>query len=182
MCPTSAAADGNQLESVMKKAVWNGIIAAVGALALSTPAFAQTSATVNVNANVAAKAKLTVSAAAISFADADPDLVSQIAANTPLDITVKARTTAGSPVSLTVQAGGNLVDGSNSIAISALKWTSTGTNFSASGTSNASAGQTVVSFSGSGTTSGTQSYTLDNSWAYATGTYLTTLTYTLSAP
>ncbi len=166
----------------MKKAVWNGIIAAVGALALSTPAFAQTSATVNVNANVAAKAKLTVSAAAISFADADPDLVAQIAANTPLDITVKARTTAGSPVSLTVQAGGNLVDGSNSIAISALKWTSTGTNFSASGTSNASAGQTVVSFSGSGTTSGTQSYTLDNSWAYATGTYLTTLTYTLSAP
>ena len=26
----------------MKKAVWNGIIAAVGVLALSTPAFAQT--------------------------------------------------------------------------------------------------------------------------------------------
>ena len=166
----------------MNKAVWNGIIAAVGVLALSTPAFAQgNSATVSVNANVASKAKLTVSAAAISFQDRDPDDFPQIAASTPLDITVKARTSAGSTVNLTVQALSNLVDGSNSIAISALKWTSSGTSFSPSGTSATSA-VTVVSFSGSGTTTGTQNYALDNSWAYATGTYLTTLTYTLTAP
>jgi hypothetical protein len=166
----------------MKKAVWSGIIAAVGALALSTPAFAQTSATVTVNASVLAKAKLTVSAAAITFADADPDVTPVIAANIPLDITVKARTTAGSPVSLTVQSGGNLVDGGNNIAISALKWTSSGPSFNATGTSNATTGQPVVTFSGSGTRNGTQSYTLDNSWAYATGNYGATLTYTLSTP
>ena len=76
----------------MKKAVWSGIIAAVGALALSTPAFAQTTATVTVNATVAAKARLTVSATAISFADEDPDTVSVIPANTGLNISVKART------------------------------------------------------------------------------------------
>ena len=58
----------------------------------------------------------------------------------------------------------------------------TGTNFTGSGVSNASAGQTVASFPGSGTATGTQSYTLDNSWTYATGNYLATLTYTLSAP
>ena len=52
--------------------------------------------------------------------------------DTPIDITVKARG-AGGPVTLTVQAAGNLVDGANSIGISALKWTSTGTSFSATG-------------------------------------------------
>jgi len=165
----------------MKKAVWSGIIAAVGALALSTPAFAQTTAAVTVNAQVNAKARLTVSAAAISFADEDPDSVAVIPANTPLDITVKARTTAGGSVTLTVAADSNLTSGSNSIGIGALKWSSTGTSFSGTGTSALSA-QTVVSFTGSGTRTGTQSYTLDNSWAYATGTYGTTLNYTLSAP
>jgi hypothetical protein len=168
----------------MKKAVWNGILAAVGALALSTPAFAQTTATVTVNATVAAKAKLTVSAAAITFADADPDLVPQIAANVPLVITVKARTGALSPVSLTVQAGTDLTDAGNTIAISALKWTSStasGMPFNAGGTSSTS-GATVVAFTGSGTAAGTQSYTLDNSWAYATGSYAAVLTYTLTTP
>ena len=165
----------------MKKAVWNGILAAGAVLALSTPAFAQTQATVTVNADVQAKAKLTVSQTAISFPDRDPDDFPTIAANTTIDIGVKARTSSTGAVSVTVAAAGNLVDGSNSIAISALKWTSTGPSFSPTGTSNTTA-QPVVSFTGSGTRNGTQSYALDNSWAYATGNYGTTLTYTLSAP
>jgi len=165
----------------MKKAVWSGIIAVVGALALSTPAFAQTTASVTVSAVVAAKARLTVSATSISFGDEDPDSVAVIPANTPLDITVKARTSAGGSVNLTVAANGNLISGSNSIAISALKWSSSDTSFATTGTSNTTA-QTVVSFTGSGTRSGSQAYTLDNSWAYATGTYGATLNYTLSAP
>ena len=165
----------------MKKAVWSGIIALSALFALSTPVFAQNTAAVTVTVTVAAKAKLTVSASAITFADADPDVLAQIPANTPLDITVKARTSAGGSVALTVAADGNLIDGSNSIGISALKWTSTGASFAGTGTSNTSA-QTVVSFTGSGQRNGTQSYTLDNSWAYATGTYGATLNYTLSAP
>ena len=148
--------------------------------ALSTPVFAQNTATVTVNATVAAKAKLTVSETAISFADQDPDIPTPIPANTAIDITVKARG-GGGIVSLTVQADGNLVDGSKSIAISALKWTSTGTNFNPTGTSNTSP-VTVMSFSGSGNRSGTQNYTLDNSWDYVTGSYGTSLTYTLTVP
>jgi hypothetical protein len=94
---------------------------------------------------------------------------------------VKARTTAGGSVSLGVAADGPLTSSGNTIAISALKWASTGTNFSPTGTSNTTS-QTVVSFTGSGTRTGTQNYTLDNSWAYATGTYGAVLTYTLTAP
>jgi hypothetical protein len=165
----------------MKKAVWNGIIAAVAVLALSTPAVAQTSAAVTVNAQVNALARLTVSATAISFADSDPDTVTVIPANTPLTIGVRARTGAGGSVTLTVVADTNLVSGSDNIAISALKWSSTGPNFNSTGTSALTA-QTVVSFTGSGSRTGTQNYTLDNSWAYATGNYGTSLTYTLSAP
>jgi hypothetical protein len=167
----------------MKKAVWSGIIAAVGALALSTPAFAQPTATVTVNATVAAKAKLTVSAASISFADRDPDNVPVISANRLLDITVKARTTTGGSVTLGVASDGPLKSGLvDTIGINALKWSATGDpGFNATGTSDTTS-QTVVSFTGSGTRTGTQSYTLDNSWAYATGSYSAVLTYTLSAP
>ncbi len=165
----------------MKKAVWNGILAAVGALALSTPAFAQTTAAVTVNAQVNALARLTVSAAAISFADSDPDTVTVIPANTALTVGVRARTSAGGSVTLTVAADTNLTSGSDSIAITALKWSSTGASFNPTGTSALTA-QTVVSFTGSGSRTGTQNYTLDNSWAYATGNYGTSLTYTLSAP
>src|SRR5215204_5177543 len=51
--------------SHMKKAVWSGIIAAAGVLALSTSVYAQQTAngTVNVTANVNAKAKLTINGA-----------------------------------------------------------------------------------------------------------------------
>ena len=42
--------------------------------------------------------------------------------------------------------------------------------------------QAVASWVSSGSWIGTQSYTLANAWTYATGTYSTTLTYTLSAP
>ena len=63
----------------MKKAVWSGIIAAAGVLALSTSVYAQQTASgsVLVTANVNAKAKLTINGgatASITFADADPDV------------------------------------------------------------------------------------------------------------
>ena len=171
----------------MKKAVWTGIIAAVGVLMLSTPAFAQqtASATVTVTATVNAKAKLTInggSSASISFGDADPDVSGTIAA-LPLTIDVKARTSANGGVTLTVRASQDLTSSASStIGISALKWSSTGTDFATNGTSSMSADISVLSFNGSGARVGSQTYALDNSWAYATGTYGTTLTYTLTAP
>ena len=174
----------------MKKAVWSGILAAAGMLVLSTPVFAQApasaDATVTVTANVNAKAKLTINsglAAAISFADADPDVQGTLAANNALSIDVKARTSTNGSVSLTVVAGDDLKSGAtDTIAISNLTWAGSGAGFSATGTSSKAAPVTVASFTGSGNRTGTQNYSLANSWSYATGTYNATLTYTLTAP
>jgi hypothetical protein len=56
-----------------------------------------------------------------------------------------------------------------------------GTGFVA-GTSSATVAQSVGAWTGSGARSGSQTYSLPNSWAYAPGTYTTTLNYTLSVP
>jgi hypothetical protein len=155
-------------------------------LALSTPAFAQAAtanASVSVTANINAKAKLNINAAAINFPAVvgDPDSTPTISA-TALGIDVKARTTAAGSVTLTVVATDDLKAGTATIAIANLTWASTGTNFAATGTSNTVTPQTVASFTGSGSYSGSQTYSLANSWAYSTGTYTTSLTYTLTAP
>jgi hypothetical protein len=166
----------------MKKAVWSGLVA-VGMLALATPVFAQQTDTksLTVNASVLAKAKLDLNAASISFPDQDPDAVAVIPAAAALLIDVKARTSANGSVTLTVQAGGPLTSGTNTIAISALKWTVAGAGMVA-GTASTTA-VSVGSWTGSGNRNNlTQNYTLDNSWAYNTGTYSATLTYTLTAP
>ena len=168
----------------MKKAVWSGVLAAFGVLVMSTSAFAQASdsANVTVTANVNSKAKLTVTGTVL-FADANPDDTPVIAA-TALNIEVKARTAVGSGVTLTVKSYGDLKSGPGatdpSIAINKLAWTATGTSFAA-GTASTSE-TNVVSFNGSGTRTGTQTYRLENSWDYATGNYQAVMTYTLTAP
>ena len=167
----------------MKKAVWSGIIAVVGILAMSTPVFAQAndSASVTVAVNVSARAKLTLGSTAISFADADPDVTANLTSSA-ISIDVKARTTATGTVALTVKAGDDLkTAGGDSIAIDGLTWTASGTNFVA-GTSNKTTAQSVGSWSGSGNRTGSHTYSLPNSWTYATGSYSATLTYTLVAP
>jgi hypothetical protein len=169
----------------MRKAVWSGVLAAFGVLMVTTSAFAQAataSGTVTVNANINPKAKLTLGAAAISFPDLDPDAAPSLAATAALTIDVKARTAANATVSLTVQSGDDLKSGTDTIGIDKLTWTGSGTGFAGAGTSNKTTAQTVVSFQNSGTTTGTQSYALANSWTYATGSYSATLTYTLTAP
>jgi len=166
---------------VMMKVVWSGVVAAAVLLGASS-AYAQATNTgsLNVSATVAAKAKLTLGTSSLTFADADPDVTATMtSAALPLD--VKARTSATGAVTLTVLAGGDLVAGGNSIAISNLTWTATGTGFQA-GTSNKTLAQTVGSWVGSGSPSGTQTFSLPNSWAYNTGTYTVTLNYTLTAP
>ena len=84
-------------------------------------------------------------------------------------------------MTLTVVAGGDLINGTQSIAITNLAWTATGAGFVA-GASNKTTAQSVGSWTGSGTHVGSQVYTLPNSCAYATGTYSATLSYTLTAP
>jgi hypothetical protein len=164
----------------MMKAVWSGVAAVAVVLVASTSAFAQASASgsIGVTANVAAKAKLTLGAAAIVFADADPDAVPVMTA-TAVTIDVKAR--ASGAVTLTVLATGDLVSGGNTIGINNLTWAASGSGFVA-GISDKTTAQTVGSWAVSGSPSGTQTYSLPNSWTYATGTYTVTLNYTLTAP
>ena len=149
----------------------------------ATPVAAQTqTTTATISANVGTLATLTLSSANVSFPDADPDAVPQVPAlGGPLSITAKARATRLSQVLLTVQANGPLRSGLNTIAASAITWTSTGAGFVA-GTLSSTTDVVVGSWTGSGTRSGTQDLMFQNLWTYASGTYTATLTYTLSAP
>jgi hypothetical protein len=135
---------------------------------------------INVTANVNAKAKLTLGVGAITFADADPD-VSPVMTATAFNIDVKARTSGLGNITLTVVASDDLTSGSDVIPIGGLTWAATGSGFQP-GTSNKATAQTVGSWTGSGSPTGTQTYSLPNSWTYATGTYTATLNYTLTVP
>jgi hypothetical protein len=150
---------------------------------MSSSAYAQTTATANVNVtvNVLARARLTIGPNSIAFADQDPGTVATLTA-TALTVDVGARTSPTGSVLLTVKATGPLASGSDTIPINNLAWSTTGTGFAATGTSDATTAQPVGTWTGPGNRSGQQIYTLPNSWDYAVGTYTTTLNYTLSVP
>jgi hypothetical protein len=168
----------------MKKAVWSGAVATAVLLLGSTTASAQqtANASIAVTANVNAKAKLSLGLAAITFADADPD-VTPLYTSAAVSVDVKARTTAGGNVLLTVLASGDLTASPTvTIPIGTLTWAATGTGFTASGANNSTTAQTLGQWSGSGNPSGSHTLSLPNLWTYNTGTYTVTLNYTLTAP
>lgn len=166
---------------VMRLCAASLLVATLLVAAVRLDAASQTS-TATATATINAVAKLTLSSTSLAFPDADPDTTPAVpASGGALTITAKARTTIGDTVTLVVQATNDLRSGLDTILATQLRWTSTGTGFVA-GTMSKTAAQPVASWTSSGAWSGTQSYTLLNSWAYATGTYSTTLTYTLTAP
>jgi len=156
---------------------------AIGAIALVQPlSAANSTSNVSVSATVSATAKLSVGTSTLTFPNADPDVTPSIVASEgAVSISAKAKTSAGSTVTLTLLAAGDLLSGTDSIAISNLTWSASGTDF-VSGTMSKTAAQTVASWSNSGTRSGSQSFALANSWSYATGSYSAQATYTLTAP
>jgi hypothetical protein len=157
-------------------------VAACVALAVTSAGAASLTRSSTATATINALAKLTLSSPSIAFAGADPDSVPAIpATGGPLTITAKTRTTLGSTVVLSVVASSDLRSGLDVIPVSQLRWTSAGAGFM-NGTMSATASQTIGTWLSSGSWTGTQSYSLVNSWSYSTGTYSTTLTYTLSAP
>ena len=166
----------------MRKAVWSSLFTAAAFLCVAAPAFAQATAngSISVNANINARARLTFGAASVTFADADPDTVPTLS-SAAVTIDVRARTSQAGNVTLTVLATGDLLSGTDAIGINNLTWTVTGAGF-VGGTANSTVAQTVGSWTGSGSPSGTQTFALPNSWAYNTGTYTTTLNYTLTVP
>ena len=140
----------------MKKAVWSGLLAVAAVVTMSVPALAQVNdtAAINVTVNVNARAKLSLGAAAITWADADPDVTPTLSSGAIM-VDVKARTSAGATVALTVLASDDLKSASNVITIDQLTWVGAGASFPGTGTSNKTTGQTVVSFTNSGSRSGT---------------------------
>ena len=120
---------------------------------------------------------LTLGASTIRFPDANPSLTPSIAAiENPIPVEVKY-TGQGNWV-LTVIAGGDLTSGPDVIPISRVRWTATGATYR-DGTMSKTTAQTV----GSGTrnvqgSQGTLRFTLQNSWAYATGNYAQVITFT----
>jgi hypothetical protein len=124
-------------------------------------------------------ATLTLGVGSISFPSASPATTPSIAATqNPISVTV--RTTNTTTWSLTVLANGDLVAGANTIAISNVTWTATGTGFVA-GTMSKTTAHTVASGAGNVNRTGRQSYFLANSWTYRTGSYSQTVVYTLTA-
>ena len=128
------------------------------------------------------QAKLSFGTNTVTFNDADPDSTKSISANEgAIDVTAKVRTGASSTATLTVLAAGDLKSGGDTIAINNVTWTAGGTGFIA-GTLNNSSPVTVGSWAGSGHRTGTLTFSLANSWSYATGSYSVTSTFTLTAP
>jgi hypothetical protein len=136
--------------------------------------------TVAVSATVSATAKLVLSGNTLTFPDRDPDTFTTIAATEgTITITAKGKTAKDATLTLVVKAPNLTTSGSDTIAVSAIKWTATGTGYSAGTMATTDVG--LGSWTNSGDYGGTQTYALDNSWSYATGAYSTTITYTLTA-
>jgi hypothetical protein len=165
----------------MKRAVWR----AIGAVAMlgvcSMPAYAQLDTeTINATAVVSARGRITLTGA-INFPDTDP-FTNPTIDSAALSVQTLARVGVGAGVSLTVQAGGNFVSGTDNIPIANLSWAATGTGYTGTGTMSSASAQSVGNWTGPGARNGSQTYTLVNDWAYAPGTYSVTLTYTLTTP
>lgn len=151
------------------------------ALFTTAPAAAQT-ASATLSADLGARARLSLSTSSLSFPDSNPDLFPQVQASSgAVTITAKGRATEGSTVTLTVRASADLRSGIDTIPSSAITWTASGPGF-VPGTLSATADQVVGSWTGSGVRVGTQNYRFQNLWTYPSGTFTTSLLYTLTSP
>ncbi len=140
---------------------------------------AQSIQVLTINASVLSRAELTLSPTTINFPDANPTTTPSIAADSPVAVNARVRTT-GTPT-LRVLANADLTSGPDTIGADQVTWTA-GAPFIA-GTMNIVTPQDAATFvAGSGQYSGTYTFALANSWSYAVGAYTTTATYTLTAP
>jgi hypothetical protein len=142
-------------------------------------------ANVTLSATISSSASLTLSNTTVTFNGGElPPSAMAAAENGTATVNATFRTASTAPATLKVQASGDLVDGNlDTISITNVKSSATGDSFFLSGpiTWSKSAGVTVGSGQ-SGNYNGAFTWTLDNSWSYATGTYTSSATYTLSAP
>ncbi len=142
----------------------------------------QQSMTFTLNPTISATAKLKFGLLALNFPDQDPDGFPSVSADVnPLSVTSSARTGSSSTTTLTCLASGDLVAGTNSIPITNMSWTSSGSGY-LPGAMSRTIAQNAGSWRGPGQYTGTFSYVLTNLWSYVIGNYSTTINYTLTAP
>jgi hypothetical protein len=127
--------------------------------------------------------ELSLSPRVVSFPSSDPDAVPIVAA-APLTISYRIRQNSGSPWSLTVLSGGDLISGPSQIDISNVTWIATPAPPFQSGTLSKTVAQRIASGTGNvaNASSGSVTFRLANSWTYTTGTYTQTIVFTLSSP
>jgi hypothetical protein len=132
--------------------------------------------------SLAAQLDVTVTPSSLTFSDLDPDLTPNISASqNPVSISIVAKGTQN--YLLTVVANGDLTSPNDSIPISNISWTASGSGY-VSGTLSASTPQTVASGhnTGNNTYNGSLSFSFKNYWSYATGSYSASLTYVATSP
>ncbi len=138
--------------------------------------------TLDLSAQVNARAKIVMNVNAIKFVDLIGGNLNIIpASENPVAITANARTGSNSPVTLTFLASGDLQSPNQTIPISKVTWTATGTGYR-NGTMSRTAAQTVGTWTGSGSYAGALSFTLDLTGNDKTGDYTSSGTFTLSGP
>ena len=167
----------------MKRTITGGL-ATAAVVVFATAADAQTNLvqqSILARVTVGNQARLTVAGGPVLFADSDPDTVNPIPAGGPVTVTARARVSPTQQLDVTVSSNVAFFDpGTNTIPVTGLLWTVGAAPF-LPGTMNTSE-QPLATWTGPANQSGTQNYTLANSWLYAPGTWQVTLRYTLSTP
>ncbi len=158
------------------------ILAALGCTGPGSAWGQETTVMVDVSVQAPLSIQLTMSPLTINFPNANPDTTPSIGASeNPVNVQVNTNAGKKQTVLLTAQAQGDLISGSNTIPISNVRWTATGTGY-LGGTMIKNTAVTAFSLVGRGTYNGTFSFFLTNSWNYNVGTYHATVLYTASVP
>ena len=151
-------------------------------LLAQAPVSGPQTASATLSVNLGSHARVAFASTTLMFPDSDPDLVPIVAAvPQSIEITAKARTPRNAQVSLTLQAADDLRSGINTLPASLIRWSASGSGF-VPGTLDRASAQTVATWTGSGTRTGTQSFAFENKWTHPPGTYSVTLIYTMSTP
>ena len=118
----------------------------------------------------------------ITFPSSDPDVV-PIVDSGPVTVTYRVRQYDG-PWTITLLAAGDLISGLSVVDISNVTWIATPAPPFRNGTLSKTVAQPLAT--GVGVTNpprtGQVIFRLANSWSYAAGNYVQTVTFTLSAP
>lgn len=127
--------------------------------------------------------QISINPQAIAFPAADPDLSPQVAANQPVQVTIRATGMGNRPWQLTLRANGNLSDfwSLASIDISQVSWRGVPNPPFRDGVLAANIEQIAAGRNGNYNSRGDLSFFLVNQWSYWAGSYSQTVAFTLSA-